>query len=209
MSSQITIHRGRLSYVEAYDMIRAITGIGAGNGPYIALHDGFMGLGTWAGFLTGSDRIVLDTHPYFAFSGGSNNQPFAVPGPDGLPGGVWPALACNAWGPGINTRFVVTIRYCRLLCIDCSRCSQSAFGVTIAGEFSNGYNDCGLFLKGTTSYTPSYGDCSMWNDYTTWNQTIRDGLMNFALASMDSLQHYFFWTWKVWFIMSFPFVVFS
>jgi hypothetical protein len=27
-------------------------------------------------------------------------------------------------------------------------CSRSAFGVTVAGEFSNGYNDCGLYLTG-------------------------------------------------------------
>lgn len=165
-------------YIEAHNLIRLITGYGAGNGPFIAIHDGFLGLTEWAGYMVGSDRIALDTHPYFSFNGGTNDAPFAVPGPDGLPGGTWPQQACNGWAPGINT-------------------SQTAFGVTIAGEFSNGYNDCGLFLEGTTPYTPSYGDCTMWNDYTTWNDTIREGVMNFALASMDALQNYFFWTWKV------------
>jgi glucan 1,3-beta-glucosidase len=60
-----------------------------------------------------------------------------------------------------------------------------------------GYNDCGLFLKGTGSYTPSYGDCTAWNDWASWDQPTRDGVQNFALASMDALGDFFFWTWKV------------
>lgn len=89
-------------------MIRGITGYGEGKGPYIAIHDGFQGLSTWAGFLPGSDRIALDTHPYFAFGGGGDSEPFAVTGVDGLYGGDWPAKACNTWAPGINARFVPT-----------------------------------------------------------------------------------------------------
>jgi hypothetical protein len=146
----------------------------------------------------------LDTHPYFAFNGMSSvGKPFAALGPDGLPGGIWPQTACNAWAPGINTRFVFAPNRSRFAYR--SYRSQTAFGVTVGGEFSNGYNDCGLFLRGTYNYTPSYGDCSMWDDYTTWNQTIRDGLHNFALASMDALQDYFFWTWKVRFIIDYFF----
>ena len=49
-------------------MIRNITGIGEGNGPFIAFHDGFGGLARWAGFLEGADRIAIDQHPYFAFT---------------------------------------------------------------------------------------------------------------------------------------------
>lgn len=48
-----------LSYLRAHDMIRNITGIGEGHGPFIAIHDGFMGTAYWAGFLQGSDRIAL------------------------------------------------------------------------------------------------------------------------------------------------------
>ena len=82
--------------------------------------------------------------------------------------------------------------------------SQADFGVTVAGEFSNGYNDCALFLNGVTD--PHNGvDCSFWEDSTQWNQTIKDGLKNYAMASMDALQNWFFWTWKVrFFFSSFP-----
>lgn len=73
------------SYLEAQTIIRAITSLDAGNGPYINIHDGFH---TWARFLPGSDRVVLDTHPYFAF-----NQD-----PEDVPIAQWPAQACRAWG---------------------------------------------------------------------------------------------------------------
>ncbi len=49
-------------------MMRGITGLGAGNGPFISIHDGFAGAANWADFLPGSDRIALDIHPYLAFS---------------------------------------------------------------------------------------------------------------------------------------------
>ncbi|EGN91810.1 glycoside hydrolase family 5 protein [Serpula lacrymans var. lacrymans S7.3] len=164
-------------YLEAYDMIRNITGEGAGNGPYIAIHDGFLGVSNWAGFLSGSDRIMLDTHPYFAFDGQANTQPIAT-GTGINAGGIWPKQACNAWGPGMNT-------------------SQTAFGVTFAGEFSNGFNDCGLYLTGvgnTASYT---GSCTQFMDASQFNDTMKAGLQEFTLASMDALQNYFFWTWKI------------
>jgi hypothetical protein len=115
-------------------MIRQITGVG--KGMYMGLHDGFLGMSNWvyffhrlfhglglnilqAGYLAGSDRIVLDSHPYFSFNGGGAGAPI---GADGK-GGVWPQQACTAWGRSFNT-------------------SQKAFGVTIGGEFSAGYNDC-------------------------------------------------------------------
>jgi len=94
------------SYLEAHNMIRSITGYGEGNGPYIAIHDGFTGVSKWANFLPGSDRIILDTHPYFAFDGQSNFSPVNVDDGIGEPGGIWPKQACDAWGPPINNRSV-------------------------------------------------------------------------------------------------------
>lgn len=75
--------------------------------------------------------------------------------------------------------------------------SQTAFGVTIAGEFSDGYNDCGLYLTGVGN-TDSYGTtCSLFLDASQWNSSMIAGLNEFTLASMDALQNWFFWTWKV------------
>ncbi|TFK50803.1 glycoside hydrolase family 5 protein [Heliocybe sulcata] len=163
-------------YLQGYDEIRAITGIGEGHGPYISIHDGFQGLGIWKDFLPGADRFILDTHPYFAF-GGMQNVPIAVPDDDGDNyGGTWPKQACLSWGIGQNQ-------------------SQLDFGVTIAGEFSAGFNPCGLFLQGVDETIPDY--CPFWMDSSQWNETTKAGLMQFTLASMDALQHWFFWTWKI------------
>ncbi|KAJ7478039.1 glycoside hydrolase family 5 protein [Mycena galericulata] len=165
-------------YLEAYNMIRTITGLGAGNGPYIGIHDGFEGLSSWVGFLPGADRIILDTHPYFAFNNQPDSSPIATGTDPASAGGIWPQQACNTWAQSLNT-------------------SRSAFGVTVAGEFSNGYNDCGLFLTGVNG-TQSYGgDCSLWMDSSTWNATVKAGVKEFALASMDAMQDWFFWTWKI------------
>ncbi|KAI0915319.1 hypothetical protein AcV5_003824 [Taiwanofungus camphoratus] len=178
-----TIGKDQLTtfYLRAYDVVRNITGIGAGNGPFLSIHDGFMGTNYWQGFLVGSDRIVLDTHPYFAFDGQPNNQPIDIPATGGngtVYGGQWPQQACNAWGPEMNQ-------------------SRNAFGVTIAGEFSNGWNDCGLWMRGVNISASYVGNCSVWEDYTQWDQATKDGIKEFALASMDALGDWFFWTWKI------------
>jgi glucan 1,3-beta-glucosidase len=67
---------------------------------YIVIHDGFE-LREWDGFLQGSDRVILDQHPYFSF-GGVDTASIAAPAADGQPGGKWPLQACNAWGPPAN-----------------------------------------------------------------------------------------------------------
>lgn len=55
---QLTLHRADDgSYYQAYEMIRGITGFGAGNGPMIAIHEGFIGIAEWDGFLSGADRL--------------------------------------------------------------------------------------------------------------------------------------------------------
>ncbi|KAJ6515629.1 glycoside hydrolase family 5 protein [Mycena sanguinolenta] len=163
-------------YLDAHTMIRGITGYGEGNGPYIAIHDGFLSLASWAGFLQGSDRIILDTHPYFSF-GGVDTSPIAVNDDNGNPGGKWPTQACNAWGPSINS-------------------SETAFGVTIAGEFAASPNSCGYFLVGVGQ--PSANpECPSYDDYQNYNDSMKAGILNYVEASMDAMGDWFFWTWKI------------
>ncbi|EKM53646.1 glycoside hydrolase family 5 protein [Phanerochaete carnosa HHB-10118-sp] len=169
-------------YLQAHDMIRGITGLGEGNGPFIVIHDGFLGINTWSDFLQGSDRIMIDTHPYFAFDGQPNNAPIDQPlqgsSVQGQFGGPWPMQACNAWAASMNQ-------------------SRENFGVTIAGEFSNGINDCGLWVRGV-NITPSYaGNCTEFSNADLWTDEIKNGFLNFQLASMDALRDWFFWTWKI------------
>jgi hypothetical protein len=77
------------------------------------------------------------------------------------------------------------------------RGSQTAFGVSFSGEFSSGYNPCGLFLLGTTNTDTITGDCALFTDSSTWNDTLKEGILAFTEGSMDALQNWFFWTWKV------------
>lgn len=92
------------SYVESYQVIRAITGVGEGKGAFITLSDGIGGLSIWAGLLPNADRVAIDTHPYFAFDGEPNTDPVNVAAPDGQMGGVWPGLACSTWQASTTTR---------------------------------------------------------------------------------------------------------
>ena len=134
----------------------------------ISFHDGFAGTTDWAGFLPGADRIALDIHPYLAFST-QTSSPMSSLVDD----------PCTSWASEVNT-------------------SMSAFGLTAAGEFSNAINDCGLYVNGVglgtryegtyTGSWPKVGDCSPWEDYSTWSQSLKDSTKQFALASMDALQ---------------------
>lgn len=165
------------SYLELYNMIREITGTGQGQGPMISLHDGFSGnLATWNGFLSGSDRIAMDSHPYLAFTD-PNNDPM----------GVQIETACGAWAGMFNT-------------------SMARVGFTFAGEWSLGINDCGRFLNGVnngTRYegtylgTQSFGNCDNFDDASRFTDTFKSQLQDLALAQMDTFQNWFFWTWKI------------
>ncbi|KZT57138.1 glycoside hydrolase family 5 protein [Calocera cornea HHB12733] len=164
-------------YLEAHDLIRGITGLGEGKGPFIGIHDGFIGMNQWAGFLAGSDRVALDTHPYNAFNDAST-APLSsfIPSP------------CTGWGPELNA-------------------SMDAFGFSAAGEWSAAVNDCGKWVNGVglgTRYEGTYpgsttviGNCSAWTDYESWSADTVQQTKEVVMASMDALQHWFFWTWKI------------
>lgn len=156
------------SYYQAYQAVRNVSGTGAGNGPFISFHDGFTGLPEWAGFLTGADRLALDYHPYVCFQN-QLTQPL-----DELT-----TIPCTSWGSTMNT-------------------SMSAFGMTAAGEFSAATNDCGLYVNGVglgarydgtyTGSWPVIGSCDPWNDWQSWNSSVKADLQSFVESSMDALQ---------------------
>lgn len=163
-------------YAQAYRIIRNASGTGAGNGPVISIHEAFQGLTNWSNFLTGADRLALDTHPYLAFGTMS---------PDPIESFI--PLPCTAWGAQFGD-------------------SMNTFGLTAAGEWSNAINDCGLYLnavgvgsryEGTYSSTNRIGSCDQWNNYQSWDQPTKDALKKFSLSTMDALQNWFFWTWKI------------
>lgn len=170
-------------YLEAYNMIREITGTGEGNGPWISLHDGFQGLPTWHGFMAGADRVAMDQHNYLAFSTPSN---------DSL--GYTAGKPCSYWAVNYNN-------------------SMNQFGFSYSGEFSLAINDCGVYLNNvgngarfdgtyiapgqTTPTFQAVGDCASWNDWQNWDDDRKAGMRRIALAEMDATQNWFFWTWTI------------
>lgn len=156
-------------YYQAYDLIRSITGYGAGKGPIIVLHDNFQGIAKFVGFLSGSDRVAVDQHPYLAFPTTPNTNPWST---------QW-ASVCS-WAGGTND-------------------SQTNFGLTIGGEWSMAINDCGLWLVGvggTPTYS-AVGSCAQWDDWRLWTDQTKADVQTMAKANMDSLQNWFHWTWKI------------
>ncbi|KAF7360227.1 Glycoside hydrolase [Mycena venus] len=84
------------------------------------------------------------------------------------------------------------------------------FGFIVAGEFSNAVVDCGLYVNGVNlgtryegTYTldgqhPNLGNCTTdWLDYENWDDTTKAAYKTLAKSSMDALQNWFFWTWKI------------
>ncbi|CAA7267896.1 unnamed protein product [Cyclocybe aegerita] len=164
-------------YLEAYNIIRTAGGTGEGNGPYVSIHDGFFPRTDWTNTFPNADRITLDSHPYLCFNGQSS-----------APISTYATTPCTSWGGAVNN-------------------SMASFGLTNAGEFSNAVTDCGLFLNGVnlgTRYEGTYigvwprmGSCSTWTDWQNYDAATKRAIRQFALASMDALQDYFFWTWKI------------
>ncbi|KAG0051958.1 hypothetical protein BGZ89_003355 [Linnemannia elongata] len=104
-------------YKDAFKEFRNITG--AGKGPLGVLHDGFLGLTEWEGFMPKSDRLALDVHNYLIFDHNlirlSRNQQVNFP--------------CDVWSKNMQQ-------------------STAAFGPTLVGEFSSATNDCATYLNG-------------------------------------------------------------
>ncbi|KAJ3731452.1 glycoside hydrolase family 5 protein [Lentinula guzmanii] len=74
--------------------------------------------------------------------------------------------------------------------------SSKAFGVTLGGEFSTAINDCGLWLNGIGPGS-SNPECPIWDDWASYNASTIASLKEITLATMDALQNFFFWTWKI------------
>jgi len=165
-------------YHEMHNMVREITGIGEGNGPMLTIHDGFIGIRSWYSFLPGADRISLDQHPYMIFG---DQQQGTLSDIARRPCSMWAAQTMN---------------------------TSLQYGFNSAGEWSAAPNDCGQWVNsvgGGSRYDGTHADylgrgvgsCDYWNDWTQWNQTTKDDMLTLVSASMDALQNFFFWTWKI------------
>ncbi|GJJ68080.1 glucan 1,3-beta-glucosidase [Entomortierella parvispora] len=168
-------------YQQALGVVRTAGG-GTGKGPWAVIHDGFLGLSTWAGFLPGADRLMLDTHSYIMFDDGliRMNQTAQL------------EFACKTWGSDITT-------------------STKAFGPTMVGEFSVAVNDCAKYLNGIGlgyRWDGTFGGgkpvspnatCVGANDPTTYTAEYKQFMLNFFNAQVDAWEQgagWFYWNFK-------------
>ncbi|KAJ3516166.1 hypothetical protein NLJ89_g1298 [Agrocybe chaxingu] len=153
-------------YLRTHDVIRNITGLGEGHGPYIAIHDGFQSLSVWDNFLQGSDRIILDEHPYFAF-GGVNTDPIAADGDTGIAG----IFAIGNFGVTFGGEFSASPNDCGLFMVGVGQVSSNpqcpeydsweTFNTTMKEGIQN-------FVKASFD---ALGDWFFW----TWKLGLRNG----------------------------------
>jgi glucan 1,3-beta-glucosidase len=164
-------------YAEAYNTVRNVTGLGQGKGPMIFLHDGFMGLNSYSGFMQGGDRVGWDLHPYVCFVPPFNGRE------------VLPVSACNGFQANTDAafqQFGVTIAgEFSLAPNDCGLFLNGPFqGVRYDGSFSSG-----AFA--------SQGSCVPFDDWQNYSATTKQQMHDAAIAQMSAFQNFFFWTWKI------------
>jgi glucan 1,3-beta-glucosidase len=164
----------------------------------IVFGDGFLGLDKWQGKLTDQKNLLLDVHQYVIF----NNDQIALDHSDKL------NFACKGWTQQMTQ----------------SMNTDSGFGPTLCGEWSQADTDCAQYLndvgvgsrwEGTmntgnattsvlspqcpTKNNPTC-ECSDANaDPSKYSSVYKAWLLQFALAQMDSFERgwgWFYWTWQ-------------
>ena len=166
----------------------------------IIIGDGFMGLDNWQGLLTGVENVVLDAHQYVIF----NTQQIVLAHHDKI------NFACGGWTSQSKL----------------SMNTNTGFGPTIFGEWSQADTDCAEYLNnvgigsrwegtlnmigtpgGSTSgsvLTPTCPtnnnprcSCTKANaDTPSYSDTYKQWLLMFAEAQMDSFE--VGWGWFYW-----------
>jgi len=155
------------SYAEAYRIVRNAGGVGEGNGPWISIFDGLSARSNWANFMTGADRLSLDTHPYRCF-GPQSNEPMSAQ----------TRAPCD-WSPDVNASTNA---------FGLTNAGEFSNAVTDCGLFLNGVG-LGTRYEGTFAGGGGrVGSCEPWTDWENYSATMKQNIMDYTLASMDALQ---------------------
>ncbi|KAG0048831.1 hypothetical protein BGZ83_006271 [Gryganskiella cystojenkinii] len=186
-------------YKDAFAAMRNVTG--PGKGPWGVIHDGFLGLTQWEGFMPKSDRLALDVHNYLIFD--HNLIRFPRKNQINFP--------CDVWSKNMQQ-------------------STVKFGPTLVGEFSSATNDCATYLNGIGvgyrwdgtfqteedrlagkpieeaacepakhGHIEGYCSCQAQNRVGTYTQEYRKFLSDFTQTQMDAFEQglgWFYWNFK-------------
>ncbi|KAF2760192.1 glycoside hydrolase, partial [Pseudovirgaria hyperparasitica] len=166
--------------------------------PIVVFGDGFMGLDKWQGRLADTPNLLLDVHQYVIF----NTDQITLPHADKV------AFACTDWS-------AQTLR---------SSDTETGFGPTICGEWSQADADCAPFINNVgqgTRWEGTYNTgnastsvldptCPTHNNPTcscakanaepgSYSEGYKAFLRDFAEAQMESFEKgwgWFYWTWE-------------
>ncbi|KAF9357614.1 hypothetical protein BGX26_003405 [Mortierella sp. AD094] len=186
-------------YNEAFSVMRSVTG--AGQGPWGILHDGFLGMQSWEGFMPGADRLALDVHQYLIF----DHDLIRLSRADQV------KFPCNVWSKNLQR-------------------SSLKFVPTVVGEFSSATNDCATYLNGigvgyrwdgtfrseddiaegkpaeeaacqpkVNGQIPGYCSCESQNSVGYYTPEYRQFLSDFTQTQMDAFEQgmgWFYWNFK-------------
>ncbi|KAF9920622.1 hypothetical protein FBU30_009528 [Linnemannia zychae] len=168
-------------YRQAFTTLRQTTG--AGKGPWMIIHDGFVSLDAFNSIMPNADRIMIDSHLYIMFSEDlmSLNQTSQL------------KFACQNWSTQLVT-------------------STKSMGPAMVGEFSVAVNDCATYLNGINigscwdgtfsggSYRHSLNStCVGANDSSKYTQEYKTFLRQFFLTQIESFEQgagWFYWNFK-------------
>ncbi|KAG9320143.1 hypothetical protein KVV02_000720 [Mortierella alpina] len=186
-------------YKDSFAAMRNVTGIG--KGPWGIIHDGFLGLTQWEGFMPNSDRLALDVHQYLIF------DHFLIR----LPRHQQVLFPCDVWARNMQQ-------------------STLKFGPTLVGEFSSATNDCATYLNGIgvgyrwdgtyqseedrdlgknadpaacepkkNAHIAGHCSCQAQNDVGSYTPEYRKFLSDFTQTQMDAFEQglgWFYWNFK-------------
>ncbi|KAF9108672.1 hypothetical protein BGX27_008256 [Mortierella sp. AM989] len=183
-------------YQEAFSAMRNVTG--TSQGPWGILHDGFIGMQSWEGFMPTADRLALDIHQYIIF----NRDLIRLSHAEQV------NLPCKIWSKDLQR-------------------SSLNFGPTVVGEFSSAANDCATYLNGVgvgyrwdgtfrsedegipaeeaacqplvNGHIPGHCSCESQNNVSYYTPEYRQFLSDFTQTQMDAFEQgmgWFYWNFK-------------
>ncbi|KAK9461717.1 glycoside hydrolase superfamily [Lipomyces oligophaga] len=163
----------RSFYLSAYSELRDT----AGSDIVLAIHDAFLGMTSWNGFMTYPDyyNVILDHHSYQVFDQGQIAMDITAHVASACSDGALMAQT-NLW----------------------SVMGEWSAALTDCATWLNGVGR-GARYDGSYESSQSYGSCATRWDFTTWSDDDKANTRRYIEAQMDAFETglgWFFWCWK-------------
>ncbi|KAK3816410.1 MAG: glycoside hydrolase superfamily [Benniella sp.] len=179
-------------YKEAFAEMRNVTG--QQKGPWGILHDGFLGLTQWEGFMSNSDRLALDVHQYLIFD--HNLIRLSRKDQSNFP--CWSKNMQRSslkFGPTLVGEFSSATNDCAIYL------NGIGVGYRWDGTFLNedGVAEEAACQPKKNGHLDGYCSCEVQNHVATYTPEHHQSLSDFTQAQMDAFEQgmgWFYWNFK-------------